>query len=269
MNPPEATASAPCPGVDRVNVLGVGVSALNLDRATQLVIEAGQGDRKCGYVTVTGVHGVSEAQEDEAFRHILNRSYICTPDGMPLSWVGWHYGHKDMDRVYGPDLMLRVFDEGRAAGLKHFFYGGREGVADQLKAKLEERFPGAQVVGTYCPPFRPLNEEEEAALIKEVALLQPDVLWIGLSTPKQEKFAAAYFGKLDVKVMLSVGAAFDFHAGLVSQAPPVLQRCGLEWLYRLCCEPRRLWKRYLKNNPLFVWRISRQLLGKRYDLDSE
>ncbi|MEM1059600.1 MAG: WecB/TagA/CpsF family glycosyltransferase [Verrucomicrobiota bacterium] len=268
MNAPETASSAPCPGVDRVNVLGVGVSALNLDRATELVIAAGRGDRKAGYVTVTGVHGVSEAQEDDGFRRILNRSYICTPDGMPLSWVGWYYGHREMDRVYGPDLMLRVFDEGRAAGLKHYFYGGREGVADQLKARLEERFPGARVVGTFCPPFRPLNEDEEAALRREIATLQPDLLWVGLSTPKQERFMAAYEHKLDVKVMLSVGAAFDFHAGLVPQAPGWMQRAGLEWLYRLVCEPRRLWKRYFKNNPLFLWRITRQLMGKRFDLDS-
>lgn len=268
MESTEGKPSRPCEGLARVGVLGVGVSATHLADATERVIAAAKGSEKVGYVTVTGVHGVTEAYEDPAFRDILNRSYLCTPDGMPLSWVGWYYGHKTMDRVYGPDLMLEVFDQGRAAGLRHFLYGGREGVAELLRAKLEERFPGVRVVGTYTPPFRPLNEQEETALTRQVAASGADILWVGLSTPKQERFMAAHDGTLATKLMISVGAAFDFHAGLIPQAPRWMQRIGLEWLYRTLCEPRRLGKRYLRNNPLFLYRMARQLLGKRDDLNS-
>lgn len=252
----------------RVNVLGVGVSALNMDLALAEIAEAVEKKNK-GYVCVTGVHGVSEAQTDPDFRQILNRCFLCTPDGMPLVWVGRLQGQKQMDRVYGPDLMLAVMEESERRGWRHFFYGGANGTADLLKAKLTARFPKLQVVGTYEPPFRPLNAEEQAALAESVRLTKPDMMWVGLSTPKQERFMSEYLSRLDVTLMFGVGAAFDFHAGKVRQAPYWMQRSGLEWFFRLCSEPKRLWKRYLRNNPLFVARIVCQFTGlKKYSLDN-
>ncbi|HUS34255.1 MAG TPA: WecB/TagA/CpsF family glycosyltransferase [Verrucomicrobiae bacterium] len=255
------------PAVERVNVLGVGVSVLNLERALAVMADAIANRRK-GYITVTGVHGVTEAQDDEEFRRVLNGSFLCTPDGMPMVWMGKLAGHKKMDRVYGPDLMELICEKGVALGWKHFFYGGAPGVADELKGKLEKRFPGMQVVGTFTPPFRALNAEEERVLGELVTRTKPDLFWVGLSTPKQERFMAAYLPKLETTLMIGVGAAFDFHAGKVKQAPRWIQRSGLEWAYRVWQEPRRLWKRYARNNPLFVARVILQKTGlRKYSLD--
>ena len=172
------------------------------------------------------------------------------------------------ERVYGPDLMLAVCDAGRATGLRHYFYGGAPGVAELLKEKLTARYPGLEVVGTYTPPYRPLDTEELAALHADVARTRPDIIWVGLGTPKQEHFMAAHWRTLGAGLLIGVGAAFDFHSGRVRQAPRWVQRSGLEWFYRLCCEPRRLARRYLVNNPLFVWRIAGQLLGwRKYPLE--
>ncbi len=221
--------------------------------------------RRKGYVCVTGVHGVMEAQSDESFKKILNRAFLCTPDGMPMVWAGKLSGHSEMNRVYGPDLMLEVCAWSQTSGCRHFFYGGAEGVAGLLGQKLKEKFPKLQIVGSYTPPFRTLNVEEEMALTEQIAAARPDILWVGLSTPKQEKFMMEYLSKLEVTLMIGVGAAFDFHSGRVRQAPRWMQRTGLEWFYRLCREPRRLWKRYLKNNPAFAVKIFLQLCGlKKY-----
>jgi N-acetylglucosaminyldiphosphoundecaprenol N-acetyl-beta-D-mannosaminyltransferase len=250
----------------RANILGVGVSALNLPQATALVLQAVHQKRR-GYVAVTGVHGVSEAQSDPEFRRILNAAFLNTPDGMPMSWVGRLQGFRDMDRVYGPDLMLSLCAASQDGSVRHFFYGGGPGVADQLSAALSLRFPGLSVCGTYTPPFRPLNSNEEAELFRRLHEAQPDVCWVGLSTPKQERFMAAYLERLPTMVMIGVGAAFDMHSGRVRQAPLWMQRNGLEWFFRLTQEPKRLWKRYLVNNPLFVMRILAQFTGlKKYSL---
>jgi len=252
--------------IKRVNVLGVGLSVLNLSTALDAIADAVRNRRK-GYICVTGVHGVMEAQDDPAFKNILNRAFLCTPDGMPMVWMGKLNGHKEMSRVYGPDLMLDVCAWSEKSGCRHFFYGGQPGVAELLAEKLQARFPKLQVAGCYTPPFRPLTPEENAALAEQVRQTRPDVMWIGLSTPKQEKFMAQYLDKLEVTLMFGVGAAFDFHAGKISQAPRWMQRSGLEWFYRLCCEPRRLWKRYLRNNPLFLFGAFTQLTRlRRYPL---
>ncbi len=253
--------------IDRANVLGVGISVLNLDSAVAAIAEALARKTK-GYVCVTGVHGVSEAQEDPAFRTILNRAFLTTPDGMPTVWMGRWQGFGQMRRVYGPDLMLRVCEFTRTRSYTHFFYGGAPGVADTLKDRLEKRFPGLKIVGTYTPPFRPLNPAEEQQLQRLVGELKPDIFWVGLSTPKQEKFMAQYWQKLDATLFFGVGAAFDFHAGRMRQAPLWMRRSGLEWLFRLCCDPARLWKRYLRNNPLFILRAFSQLTHlRKYPLE--
>jgi len=257
MNEDEGTTRPPL-----ANVLGVGVSAINLDSAAAAVTRALERKAK-GYVCVTGVHGVSEAQRDPAFRRILNRAFLNTPDGMPMVWMGRWQGFQEMRRVYGPDLMLRICELSLTRGWTHFLYGGGPGVAQELRRALEQRFPKLKVVGDYTPPFRPLTGLEEDELVRQVSRLQPDIFWVGLSTPKQEQFMAEHWLALDATLFIGVGAAFDFHAGRVRQAPRWMQRNGLEWLYRLGCEPRRLWKRYLKNNPLFVWRAFCQITGLR------
>ncbi|MFO1476975.1 MAG: WecB/TagA/CpsF family glycosyltransferase [Verrucomicrobiota bacterium] len=255
------------PAVPRVNVLGVGLSILNLNTALEQISRAVESRRK-GYICVTGVHGVMEAQSDPALKKILNGAFLNTPDGMPMVWVGRFRGHREMSRVYGPDLMHLVCDFSRTRGYRHFLYGGGEGVAPELKRRLEEKFPGLNIVGTYTPPFRPLNAEERRELVERVAALKPDMIWVGLSTPKQERFMSEYWRELDATLLFGVGAAFDFHAGRVRQAPRWMQRSGLEWLFRLGCEPRRLWKRYFRNNPLFLFRIFCQFTGlKKYELE--
>ncbi|MDB6029076.1 MAG: glycosyltransferase [Verrucomicrobiales bacterium] len=252
--------------IERVNVLGVGISAINLDLAQQAFSEAIAKKQK-GYVCVTGVHGVMESQAALQLKEIHNRAFLCTPDGMPMVWLGRLNRFKHMDRVYGPDLMLEILRISVERGWKHFFYGGANGVGADLKSKMEKRFPGIQVVGTYEPPFRPLNSEERVHLTRIVAETKPDVFWVGLSTPKQEKFMSEFLSELDVTLMVGVGAAFDFHAGRVRQAPRWIQRSGMEWFFRLCTEPRRLWKRYLTNNPRFIFLILCQWIGlKKYSV---
>ena len=253
--------------IERVNILGAGISVINL-RTALAAIAAAVRDRRKGYICVTGVHGVMEAQNDPAFRKILNGAFLCTPDGMPMVWMGWLRGHREMSRVYGPDLMLEVCAWSETSGCRHFFFGGAPGVVEQLREKLTARFPHLQVVGGYTPPFRPLNVEEAKQLQEMVRAAQPDILWVGLSTPKQEKFMAEFLPRLDATLMIGVGAAFDFHSGRVKQAPRWMQRTGLEWFYRLCQEPGRLAKRYLRNNPLFALKVIGQLCGlKPYPLE--
>ena len=247
---------------ERVNVLGVGVTVLNLPLAVASLKAAIQAGCK-GYVCVTGVHGVMEAQEDAGLRTILNSALLNTPDGMPMVWLGRMAGHRQMSRVYGPDLMLEVFAASSAEGWRHFFYGGANGAAQALKEKVQARFPGLAVVGVFEPPFRPLDAVERAELRRQVTQAQPHFFWVGLSTPKQEKFMAEYLPLLDVDIMLGVGAAFDFHSGRVRQAPRWVQRSGFEWLYRVACEPRRLWRRYFRNNPRFLAAVFAQKTGLR------
>jgi N-acetylglucosaminyldiphosphoundecaprenol N-acetyl-beta-D-mannosaminyltransferase len=243
-------------------VLGVHISAVGMEEAVGLA-DSHIGQGKKGYICVTGVHGVMEAQSDPDFRQILNTATITVPDGMPTVWVGSIQGHVGMSRVYGPDFMLEICRLSASRGYTQFLYGGNPGVADQLASVLMGRFPGLRVVGSFTPPFRPLNREEEAELVHQVKTLKPDIIWIGLSTPKQEKFMAAHLAKLDTRLMIGVGAAFDIHTGKITDAPRWIKAAGLQWLHRLFQEPKRLWKRYLINNPKFIWNISMQLLHIR------
>jgi len=253
--------------IERVNVLGVGISVLNLPSALAAIADAVRTRRK-GYICVTGVHGVMEAQADTAFRKILNGAFLCTPDGMPMVWAGKLNGHSGMSRVYGPDLMLDVCAWSEKNPCRHFFFGGAPGAAEALRDKLTARFPGLPVAGCYTPPFRALNAEEQKQLQETVRAARPDILWVGLSTPKQEKFMAEFLPRLDATLMIGVGAAFDFLSGRVKQAPRWMQRSGLEWCYRLCQEPQRLARRYFRNNPLFAIKIAAQLGRlKKYSLD--
>lgn len=224
-----------------------------------------RGERQ--YVCITGVHGVMESQRDEALRLIHNRAGMVAPDGMPLVWMGRLSGHSQMARVYGPDLLLAVCAVSGRERYKHYFYGGAEGVPELLARRLRARYPELDVVGSHSPPFRPLTTAEDDEIVERINAAQPDFVWVGLSTPKQERWVHEHRGRLTAPVLVGVGAAFDFVAGLKPQAPQWMQRSGLEWTFRLATEPRRLWRRYLVNNPVFVWRVLLQSLrAQHYDI---
>ena len=267
-------ASITDPG--RSNVLGVGISPITIPVAAEQVFAAADQPGFRGFVTVTGVHGVMESQRDPELKRIHNRSFLSTPDGMPMVWMARWNGFPNVDRVYGPDLMLEVFRRSEETGHRHFLFGGGEGVVETLAEKLQEQFPKVKIVGKVTPPFRPLNDEEEADLVATLDKEKPHFFWVGLSTPKQERFMHGFlqkFPKLASNwksgiVMFGVGAAFDFHAGQVRQAPHWMQRAGLEWAFRLCMDPRRLWRRYAVNNPAFIRRILPQMMEwKEYPLE--
>jgi N-acetylglucosaminyldiphosphoundecaprenol N-acetyl-beta-D-mannosaminyltransferase len=261
----QAKLCAPTPAYDarpRADVLGVKVDAVDMAGATA-AIERAVRHRSRGYVCVTGMHGIMEAQKDARLRDVLNDSVLNVPDGMPTVWVGRLQGHRTIRRVFGPDLMLEFCELSARRGYTHFLYGGNEGVAQELAESLTRRFPGLRVVGTYTPPFRPLTPGEMDDLQRQVAALRPDVFWVGLSTPKQERFMTDMAGSLDVGVSIGVGAAFDYHTGRIADAPSWMKQNGLQWLHRLWQEPRRLWKRYVFNIPPFVFLLMLQLLGIR------
>ncbi len=244
------------------NVLGVKVSAINLDLAVNLAdqwVAAGTP----GYICVTGVHGVMEAQSDPNLRRILNHAVINAPDGMPMTWVGRLQGFEHMDRVYGPEFMTAMCRLSVERGYRNFLYGGEPGVAELLSKILQRRFPGLQVVGTYTPPFRRLTPEEENELEAQVRGSVPHIVWVGLSTPKQERFMAEFVDRLQAPLLVGVGAAFDYHTGRIHDCSAWVKRAGLQWLHRLLQDPRRLWMRYLRNNPAFLWHIAWQLSGLR------
>jgi N-acetylglucosaminyldiphosphoundecaprenol N-acetyl-beta-D-mannosaminyltransferase len=211
------------------------------------------------------MHGVTEAQDDIAFKRLLNDADLVVPDGMPLVWLGRRGGHDLARRVYGPELM-ETFCRDTGSRYRHLLYGGAPGVADRLAGILKERY-ATQVVGVECPPFRPLTEGEKADIARKVAEADPDVVWVGLSTPKQEAWMSEFRDRVQVPVFVGVGAAFDFIAGVKSSAPSWMQENGLEWLYRLLKEPRRLWRRYLIGGMKFVTALVRERLGRDYSLD--
>jgi N-acetylglucosaminyldiphosphoundecaprenol N-acetyl-beta-D-mannosaminyltransferase len=244
------------------DVLGIQISAIDMQSAVDLADRSIRSGAQ-GYVCVTGVHGVMEAQSDPDLYSILNRAFMNTPDGMPMCWVGRFQGFRSMRRVYGPDFMIAMCRLSVERGYRHFLYGGNDGVAPLLAARLSERFPKLQIVGTYTPPFRPLNPKEEAELFALVNDSRPDIVWVGLSTPKQEKFMARHLDLLKVPLMVGVGAAFDIHTGRIQDAPDWMKYSGLQWLHRLCQEPKRLARRYLLNIPKFLFRIGLQFLGAK------
>lgn len=245
---------------DRQNILGVGVSAINMPQAVAQIaawIEA----RSPQYVCVTPAHGVMDCYRDPGLKQIFNHSGMTTPDGMAIVWLLKLYGHQHVSRVYGPDLLLATCQAGLAKGWRHYFYGGQPGVAEKLAAVLTEQFPGLQVAGTFTPPFRPLIEAEAQEVEDKIRTARPDIVWVGLSTPKQEVWMSEFIRQLDVPVLVGIGAAYDFLSGEKKQAPRWVQRSGLEWLYRFFSEPRRLWRRYIRY-PKFVLLA----LGQRLNL---
>ena len=243
------------------NVLGVRTHALQIaDVIAQMErwIRNRDGSHS---IAATSMHGIVEAQRDSRFKNVLNATDLIVPDGTPLVWIGRRQGHDLPRRVYGPDLMLAFCEETQARGYRHFFYGGEPAVAGQLAESLKRRFPGIQVAGTYSPPFRPLSPSEDDEIVAMISRAAPDVLWVGLGAPKQERWMHEHRNKLNVPVVVGVGAAFDMLSGRHRQAPRWMREHGLEWLFRLLQEPRRLWPRYLIYGTQFVAWIILESLG--------
>lgn len=252
----------PAASIPRTDVLGLGVSAVDPAMTVRTIGQWIAGGAR-QYVCVTGVHGVMESQQDAELLEIHARAGLVVPDGMPLVWLSHLAGRAQVRRVYGPDLMLNACAQSVAHGWRHYFFGGMPGVAEHLASVLSARFPGLVVAGTGCPPFASRSDEEFAAELATIEATRPDIVWVGMSTPKQERWMARARPHLSAPVLLAVGAAFDFNAGLKRQAPRWMQGAGLEWLFRLATEPRRLGRRYLVNNSRFVWSLARQSLRSR------
>ena len=245
----------------RVNILGVAVSAVNLE-STADAVDALIRERKTSYICVAPVSTVVACQQDEAYRSIINGADIVTPDGMPVVWLARMQGHRDIRRTYGPDLMRHLCGQGQSKGWRHYFFGGTPVVCQRLEEYLKKEFPQIIVTGIYSPPFRGEAVMESPEVIRAINAAKPDIVWIGLGSPKQDFWMHKHRSLLEVPVLIGVGAAFDFLSGAKPQAPRWMQGCGLEWLFRLLCEPRRLWKRYLIGNSLFIYYLIRSLFKK-------
>jgi N-acetylglucosaminyldiphosphoundecaprenol N-acetyl-beta-D-mannosaminyltransferase len=246
----------------RFPVVGTWIDSTDPARAVETIagwIVAGRRE----YVCVANVHAVMEAHRDPALQAVYNAAGLTVPDGVPLVWTGRALGHSDVRRVYGPDLTLLLCAAAAEKGWPCYFYGGPPGVAERVAAVLASRFAGLRVAGASAPPFRPLDAAEEAAERHRINEAHPAIVFVGLGCPKQERWMAAQRLHLEADVLIGVGAAFDFHAGTVRQAPRWMMSSGLEWLFRLAQEPRRLWYRYLVYNPLFVFYVTLQMLGVR------
>ena len=237
---------------DWINLLGLRVSAVNLPDAADCIEDA-IARKQNSYVCVRDVHGVIKCQKDAELRALHNRALLVTPDGMPLVWALWLAGHRRSSRVYGPDLMFELLDRGREKRYRHFLYGTTPEVLEQLKRQLAQKLPGVLFAGGYSPPFRDLTESEQDQVVDMLNQSGADIVWVGLSTPKQELWMGRMRDRLTTPMLIGVGAAFDFHAGVKRQAPRFVQRSGFEWLYRLACEPRRLGLRYAVAVPSFLW----------------
>jgi N-acetylglucosaminyldiphosphoundecaprenol N-acetyl-beta-D-mannosaminyltransferase len=245
----------------RHNILGVYVSATNLESSIT-AIDDWMSRKEPHYVCVTSVHGIIESQTDKNLRQIHNQAGLVTPDGMPLVWLIRLNGFQNVERVYGPDLMLALCKHSIHKGYRHFFYGGEPGIPEKLGSNLKKRLPGLEIVGTYSPPFRPLTAEEDQKIVEMINAQKPDIVWVGLSTPKQEKWMAEHIGRVSASTLIGVGAAFDYLSNNKKQAPQWIRHTGFEWFYRLLVEPRRLWRRYIKIVPLFIV----LLIGQKLDL---
>ena len=253
--------------IPRVNILGVGVTPVNLPQTIN-ILEKWRVEGRREYVLCTSVHGLVEAQRDPEIRSALNRSGLTTEDGMPLVWWCQRSGYFNAGRVSGTDLLLAMCARAPQTGHRHYFYGGSPRVVEAMVSRLVARFPGLTIAGYRSPPFRPLTPEEAAADIRAINEARPDYVWVGLGMPKQDKWIVQHVGKIEAAALLGVGAAFDFVAGTKPRAPLWMQRSGFEWLFRLMTEPRRLAHRYLVYNTIFVARAVEQIAGwKSYARD--
>jgi N-acetylglucosaminyldiphosphoundecaprenol N-acetyl-beta-D-mannosaminyltransferase len=262
---PARTSS--CGRPQRVNILGVGVTPTDLPQAV-VTLGRWREEGRRDYVCCVSVHGIVTAQRDPEIRDALNGCGLATEDGMPLVWWSRRAGFPNAGRVCGSDLLDAMCEPAMPRGYRHYFYGGSTRVVEQLVLRLTERYPGLTVAGYRSPPFRPLTEEEDAADVAAINAARPDFVWVGLGLPKQEKWMAAHVGRIDATALIGVGAAFDFQAGTKPRAPHWMQHSGLEWLFRLISEPRRLAGRYLIDNTIFLAHAAWRLTGlKSYPRD--
>jgi len=244
-------------------VLGIPIAMTDYDGAMD-VMDAMVRRRRRGYVCAAAVHSIMTAKDDPLMRRALTEATITVPDGMPIVWAANVLGEELPNRVYGPELMSRHLARSAARGDRIWLYGGRDqGALVQLALELRRKHPGVRIVGGFSPPFHEPTEAEDEALVERINAERPDVLWVGIGVPKQEKWMLRMRERLEVPVMCAVGAAFDFHARRVSQAPRWMQECGLEWTYRIAQEPRRLLPRYLYTNPRFMVGFARQYLREQ------
>jgi N-acetylglucosaminyldiphosphoundecaprenol N-acetyl-beta-D-mannosaminyltransferase len=238
--------------VHQYGVLGTRVDAVQIpDVIAEMQDWIARRD-SCRYIAVTGMHGVTEARHDPQLRAALASASLVVPDGMPLVWLGRRHGFDLPRRVYGPELMLRFWQEANSAPYRHFFYGGAPGVADALARKFARQFSTHEVAGIFSPPYHNLSPDEDREICSIINESNADIVWVGLGTPKQERWMRDHQPRLSAPVLVGVGAAFDFHAGRMRSAPAWMGDHGLEWLFRLAQEPRRLWHRYLVRGSEFA-----------------
>jgi len=244
-----------------ISLLGVNVSRVDPVLALQQICEWVKQKQRT-YVCVAPVATLVDAKRDHLYAEAVNGAGMVTPDGMPVVWLARARGCKDIARTYGPDLMLDVCNHGQDLGLRHFFYGGTEDTLQKLRQKLYNHYPRVLVVGSYAPSFRTEVWQEDGQIIDRINASAADIVWVGLGSPKQDFWMQLHRPLLNAPVIVGAGAAFDFCSGVKPQAPRLMQGCGLEWLFRLCSEPRRLWKRYLIGNSLFLVYIVKDLFRK-------
>lgn len=243
------------------NVLGVSVDAVDMEQAMAMIDTQLQNGPK-GYVCFVGVHGILEAMKSGRVADAFGHAAMAFPDGTPTVWVGRAQGLRNMNHVTGPAVMKEMFRHEEFADYSHFFYGGKPGVAEELATRLKSQFPWTRVAGTFTPPFRELTPAEERRLVVEVHRVKPDIVWVGISTPRQDLWMRRMLPYLDTRMMFGVGAAFDFLTGRIRTCPEWIKRAGLHWLHRLAQDPVRLWSRNVHNME-FLWQITLQLTGAR------
>jgi len=267
MNQEEFTMESPIKYPERGNILGVGVSAINMQQALD-TIDYWIRTHDPHYVCVTPAHAIMDCYRSSELRRIYNHSGLTTPDGMAIVWLLKWQGFQNVERVYGPDLLKAVCQRSLENGYRHYFYGGAPGVAERLSQKIDQKYSGLQIVGLDSPPFRELTPQEDEAAVQKICAANPDIVWIGIGSPRQECWMIDHLKRVGAPVMIGIGAAFDFISGNKPQAPPWMQRNGLEWFFRLANEPRRLWRRYLLNYPRFAVLVLLQLIGlKQYPMN--
>jgi len=244
---------------DRFNVIGCQINRTTMDGALDLVVEGARNGRG-GYICFTNVHASVVANQDTSFMQLVNHSFMSLPDGKPIYWVGRLQGLDGLQQVPGPDFFFRMLSRKEVPPLRHYVFGGKQEVLDALLEIAPKKWPDAHIVGVESPPFRPLTDEEIVQSLQRIRDARPDFVWVSLGAPKQEQWMARHWEALRPAVLLGVGAAFDFHAEAVRRAPVWMRKCGFEWLHRFSQEPKRLWKRYLYTNSMFVFLLMKQFV---------
>lgn len=247
-------------GLPSLNVLGIPIHATTLLTAARSIVDMARRGEPAT-VAIAAVHSVVDAQDELQAKRAMIGATLCVSDGVPLVWLLRLCGFRKITRVFGPDLMLEVSHQLADTDVPVFYLGGAAGVAEELSSRLGQDYPGLKTAGVFSPPFRDMDEIEKAQLADMINASGAGIVWVGLGSPKQERWMNEFRSRVDSAVLIGVGAAFDYNTGRLTRAPKWMQKCALEWLYRLIQEPGRLWRRYLRNNPLFVWYLFCQWLG--------